>query len=335
MPGLAKFLAAMNVLAAGAFIYLAAIDWQKRSEWSYEVFRRELAVNGLPLNEADAGWRIDRPIRQDLSRATIDDVFKNAGKNPVYSQIDELNRVKDELKKEIEALPSDKEKRARLKQIILDQATTADQRIAEAKPLTDDAALDVYWKRFEKLFADVAQLANPDDDKHYDAGRAREAMAHLLYNLSSDPNQHQRVMAVVGLRPFAREAELQANNLREMANRLRNIMVDDRTLFEAEFGRLVQRILGLAEAIEQMNVELAYKKDLKERAQVELNKREADLKRLAEEVGMKKEERRAALDHHQALEAELFKINAELGLIKEQTEILERELRGLERAGGR
>lgn len=333
MPGFAKFLAVMNVLAAGAFIYIAGLDWQKRTDWAYEVFRRELAIHGLPVNEVDASWRVDRPIQQDLGRGTIDDLFKNAGKHRVYSQMEEVKRVQEELKKEIDGLPDD-QKRNRLRQIILDQATTMDQRLEAARPLTDEAPLDVYWAAFNKLFTDVGKLANPDDPS-YSLTLARAAIAHLLYNVSSEPGEHQRALVVVGLRPYCNEAEQQANNLREMANRVRAIMVDDRALFEAEHGRLVQRILSLGEAIEQLQGELAYKKDLRERSQVELNKRKDDRDRLEKEVGVAKVDRQGALDKQGDLEAGLFKINAELGLIKEQTETLERELRGLERSGGR
>jgi hypothetical protein len=63
MPLGAKFLAFLNIIAAGGFVYLAAIDWNMRQAWSYEVFRQEVLLNGLPADQADAGHRVDLCLR--------------------------------------------------------------------------------------------------------------------------------------------------------------------------------------------------------------------------------------------------------------------------------
>jgi hypothetical protein len=55
----------LNILAALGFAFLLALDYQKRQEWSTAVFRHDLALWGLPLEEDDAkansGWETTKP----------------------------------------------------------------------------------------------------------------------------------------------------------------------------------------------------------------------------------------------------------------------------------
>src|SRR5262245_44888888 len=46
-----KILAVLNVLAAIAFVVLAAMDYQRRQDWSFAVLRHDIALRGLPVNE--------------------------------------------------------------------------------------------------------------------------------------------------------------------------------------------------------------------------------------------------------------------------------------------
>jgi hypothetical protein len=260
-------------------------------------------------------------------------MFRNAGKDPVYTQIEEVQRLQDELRKQIEDLPNEKAKKDKLRQVVLDQAGTIDERLEQAKKL-EDAPLDGWWKAFDQVFENVARLTRPDDP-NYDLGKARQAIAHLLCNLSSDTAHQQRAMVVVGLRPYIHEVEIQAANLRDMANRLRSMMVSDRTQFESEYGQLLLRLGGLTETIDQMSMAVKAKQELVELGRVDYNKRVDDKANLEAKVNEMKVDRGKALSAQRGLEKSLFHLNAELGQIKEQTEVLEEELRRLERAGGR
>ena len=176
------------------------------------------------------------------------------------------------------------------------------------------------------------KLPDKNPDK-YDPELARQKMAHLLFNMS--PDGHQRVVIVVGIRAYLREAELQAANLREMASRLREIMVKDRANFEAEYMRLVHRIFQLSEQVEDMKLGLKSKQDIRERVDVELKSREGEKAKLLMTLAKAKADTDVALEEQAALEKYLFQINTELGRYKDYTEKLERELRALEVRGNR
>jgi hypothetical protein len=54
----------LNTLAAVGFGYLLILDYHKRAEWSYAVFRHDLALWGLPLAEEEkslTGWDATKP----------------------------------------------------------------------------------------------------------------------------------------------------------------------------------------------------------------------------------------------------------------------------------
>ena len=55
MSILGKLLAVGNVLVAVGFLSLAAMDWAKRHAWTYAVYRHELALTGLPIDDSDRG----------------------------------------------------------------------------------------------------------------------------------------------------------------------------------------------------------------------------------------------------------------------------------------
>ncbi|HMF10828.1 MAG TPA: hypothetical protein VKE94_00940, partial [Gemmataceae bacterium] len=101
MSLLGKILAVVNVVAAIGFIYLAASDYGKRQQWSYAVYRHDLAIDGLPLDDKDTD--VDgRPRVKDLSKATLTEVFQPAGGQPVETQMAELQRVQDDLTAKID-----------------------------------------------------------------------------------------------------------------------------------------------------------------------------------------------------------------------------------------
>lgn len=326
MPLGAKFLAVLNFLAAGGFVYLATIDWNMRQAWSYEVFRQELALHGLPADETDAVHRVDRPLYQDVSRTTLADIFKKSNAGPAVATLaEEAQRAKDELAKE-----KDVEK---LRMMIIDQGSTIERR-DELRQKTE--GLDAAGLRdlLGKMIDEAMTYANPEKypDK-YDAELARQKMAHILYNMS--PDGHSRVVTVIGIRAYIREAELQAANLREMASRLREIMVVDRSNFEVEYLRLVRDVFKLSEQVEDIKLAFKAKQDIRERVDVELKSREGEKAKLLMVLAKAKDDTDLALKDQALLENYLFEINSALGRFKDHTEKLERELRALEVRGNR
>lgn len=357
MPLFAKFLAFMNVVAAGLFLYLAAQDWNARQPWAYEVFLSEIALDGLPIDETDPGLRrVDMPLHPDLDdTATLQDVFKHAAVKgekspaPVATQKAEVERRKKEIADELGKLGDD-DKRKALKSYLLPLAHSLEERVFWAERIKDDK--DVPTKELEADFLEFFDRAVSDKvgpEKH-DVGAAklekdtgkktvleqtpnsrRQRIAHLLYNLSPDVKNHQRVLVVVGLRSYVNEAEGQAARLREMSQRTRLAMIDERAHFEVEYDRLVQRIVTLAEDVFQRQIVLQDKEKLKERSQALVNIRKKDVVVLQNQLDAAKKQVEQARQTQGELEKQLFDAQKALGDLKEKAETLTRTVKGLER----
>jgi hypothetical protein len=67
----------LNIIAALAFAYLLILDYDRRATWSYGVFRHDLSLWGLPLEEEEnqeGGWHATKPpqrIDPDKLRAAF------------------------------------------------------------------------------------------------------------------------------------------------------------------------------------------------------------------------------------------------------------------------
>jgi hypothetical protein len=103
---LGKVLAILNLLAAAAFIYLAAQDWSKRQQWAYAAVRFDENVQGLPLDKAEKDPNDLTPLVVLYKESTPEQLRGTAG-GDVATQEDEVRRVHDQLKNEIEATPTD------------------------------------------------------------------------------------------------------------------------------------------------------------------------------------------------------------------------------------
>src|SRR3954471_5683541 len=48
-----KFLAVLNLVALLAFLFMASAAYKMRQAWSYSVLRWDMALDGMPIDEAD------------------------------------------------------------------------------------------------------------------------------------------------------------------------------------------------------------------------------------------------------------------------------------------
>jgi hypothetical protein len=342
MPGFAKFLVFMNVLAAGGFLYLATLDFNARRPWAYEVFRGEIAAEGLPLDERDPGPRgVDMALWHDLDSATLKDMFAKAGGNPPKDglQVEEVKAQQAKLKKELDKMEED-EKRDRLRSLALNLSYTLAERDKwnekfkdrDAKP--EDLQAEIFKEYFEKpLKGDDA--ADSGKDKPASRLTRRQMIAHLLYNLSDDQEQHQRVMVIIGLRNYINEAEGQAARLREMSLRTRMAMVNERGDFAEQYHRLVQRIYALLEELDSRNKFYEDKLALKNRTDELVKMREKDLKDLLAKVIEAERDIRTALEDQETLELQVFETQKKLGELQARTDEVQRYIRRMEGVGGR
>jgi hypothetical protein len=357
MPGFAKFLAFMNVLAALGFLYLATIDYNARKPWAYQVFRAELAMHGLPIDKHDPGpIRVDIALWQDLDDETLTDMFVKAGGNPttkggklIRTQRDEVFRIKTALEAELKALADD-DLRQQLLARFLPLALNLEERKSLAARINDkDADLaKLSGVLVEEYFGKILNDTDPgaDDDDRYLSDKSgkvaqtsrpnrRQRIAHLLYNLSADQQAHQRVLAVIGLHGYINEAQGQSARLREMSLRTRGAMRDERALFEIEYQRLVQRILVLTEEIELKQIAYNDKLELKKRT-AELKKlREQDRDQLVKDKGEATSKLDAALNAQLWWEEQIFETQKALGQMQARADTLHRYIKRYEGVPGR
>ncbi|MBM4071847.1 MAG: hypothetical protein FJ271_23420 [Planctomycetes bacterium] len=137
---LTLILCVLNVLAAGGFLFLLAMDLSKRQAWSHAVFMHDLALQGVPLDEEAKGpsasqitfprqtvgaeelknamsqravkgsegvlpatFTVTAIKPEDLTPETLNDWFKGIEGGPVKTLDEEIGRVKKELPEKIAA----------------------------------------------------------------------------------------------------------------------------------------------------------------------------------------------------------------------------------------
>lgn len=213
--------------------------------------------------------------------------------------------------------------------------------IEKADPQKSDRLNEKYAEDLEKI--------RKDHPEKYIRPTRRQYVSHLLYNLSgvvSDPNQrggdpgqraveHTRVMVVIGLKAYIGEAESQAARLREMSLRTRMAMVDERSLFEVEYQRLLQRIYTLSEELEAGKLFYKDKEGIRDRTKELAGIRAKDLAELQAQVGKALTELDTALGHQEWWEQQIFDTQKKLGEMQSQAENLQRYIKRLEGAGYR
>jgi len=100
MHWLGKVLAILNLVGVLAVGCLACMDYAKRRAWAYSLFRHELVLSGLPVQETDADAQ-GRRQTELLSEAVLIDLFKEVGGAPVLTQQDEVKRLQSMFEQQI------------------------------------------------------------------------------------------------------------------------------------------------------------------------------------------------------------------------------------------
>lgn len=359
MPGFAKFLVFMNVVIACTFLYLATIDYNARRPFAREVFIHELAIDGLPLDRQDSGpRRVEIALYQDLDG---DDILKElfakvppATGKPMRSQVEEVEYQKDKIIKELNKMEED-DRRETIKTLALALSYTLDEREYWIKRLADkDANMKEVQEVFVKEFFDRAtqeddveasqsdSVANrqreenkkPPSESHSRLTR-RQKIAHLLYNLTRSNDEHQRAMAVIGLKNYTGEAEGQAARLRDMTLSTNMRMVNERGRFEEQYQRLTQRLFSLLEELESKKLFYNDKVGIKNRTDELVKIRQKDLKDLLAQLKDSETAIAAALDEQTGLEQQVFETQKRLADLQGKTEGLQRYIKRMEGVGGR
>jgi uncharacterized coiled-coil protein SlyX len=334
MSLLGKILAVLNVLAAGAFLYLAALDWGKRQAWSHAVLRHELVLHGLPIDEgAEAPPGMPPSLHAaNLGDETLKEAFRNADGPPVRTQLKEVQRKRDEVLRELEAR-DEATRRKEAGNLLLTLARTGSERSAIARRLVDPnvptpAIVEDLKKRFDEVTN--PNRPEPNASQPRDLEERRAAIAALLYGLSPDPKWHDRVLVVVGVNTYTSEAERQAQVLESMIQEDRLAQANDRTDFEIAYSKMVQRLHGLDTDVRYQNAVIKDLMAQKQKQETLVTTRQSDLKEYEDKLKDLRDEYAAVLAEQVKLQNLVFQAQRHLATASDENLKLERKLRYLE-----
>lgn len=166
MSLLGKILIILNILGAAGLAALASMDYARRQSWSYAVFRNELMLTGLPLDDTDHELGGEARVEK-LSDDTLKEVCVT--EPAVATQEKEVERVQRDLQARIKQLAGTS-KRAEIEtlaQVLLPQSLSNAQRedyLACRTHLATDASLAEMQKSFKEAYAAAAERAKKDPD---------------------------------------------------------------------------------------------------------------------------------------------------------------------------
>ncbi|MBI1913880.1 MAG: hypothetical protein HYS12_03945 [Planctomycetes bacterium] len=354
MSLLGYLMALLNVIAAGAFLYLAVMDYSIRQAWSYAVYRYDLALNGMPVDKEDRDEK-GQPRYLNMNDKLRDEL---TGKSDIETQEDALearhkeillNRIEDPNVKSSYGDPRRAgEKVPKYVEVLLPLARDAVEREAllnqlGARDFTklaqqfDDyfAKAKAYKDRDEKRRA-IARLlvvlvdALPTDDEK----KQRSEDAKKPPNQRSDPTldpTYQKMLGAVGTRAVAAALDEQAHALLEMATDVKVGRDDTRRRFADTHDAMLRELELLEDRLQSERDQLAAK--LKAASQAE-SLRDAQ-KKAKEKIEAELEKQRAVtaalLDRLTEKQNDLFMVRVRLRDANRINQQLEADIRTLER----
>jgi hypothetical protein len=359
-----KVLIILNILVAGVFIYLSTADWSQRETWSYAVYRQELALDGLPLDEQelDAEGRL---ATDRLTEQTLKAIFQPVGEtlpSPLRpedkTQLGAVQRLRDRLRGEINSLGGDEPKiRAQMVAWLVPLARTGGERDGLRqflnmapfdKVIADNGPFELVFKRVLEPGSGELEEAAKTYGREWgfqdllkpidkDPQTRRQEVAHLLLNMTADPTsqdfarQYQRVLVIVGLKAFASQADQQYYALRDMAERLTLAMSEDRATFERDYDVKLKYLYGLAEDLGLSQKKLAEYEKLTRRHQDLVKARQADFMDLTTKLESARQATKTALANLTTEQQRLFEAERHVATAAAKNQQLEREIRVLEK----
>lgn len=308
-PGIRIALVVLNILAALAFVWMAALAQSKRS-WAYEVYRYDLALQGLPVDDQEKDLD-GRPLVNNLSDATLRSLFE--GRQPVRTQQQAVEAKYSELTGIVNGM-QEPQKRERLVALLRALARSGAERDAAAAMSTEELI-----EALNKAFA-------PARDPGRSLDQRRLAIAHVLINLADTPEERERVQRIVGLETYARELNLQAEALQEAARWADKNLESDRTAFEIHYRRLLQQLLAQAERVSDLKATLQEHRALSDKHRVLIANRQAEVKNFGTSLQTARRELDRALAEQAQLEKDLFEAQRQVGRLADENRRLEQQL---------
>jgi hypothetical protein len=302
-----KVLAALNVLAAIAFLCVAGLDYAKRQAWTFAVLQQDFILNGLPVDENENDVE-GRPLVQFIGKRMQQQLFTGVPEQPVQTQRQEVERRNKALRDEIEAQANPAAKKTVIANALLPLARTWGHRDELRRQIHDQDvdALLASDGLVESVFKEALQ-GKIETGEELGVDARRQAIAHLLFNLSDKPDDQRRALAVVGLKAFTSEVDSQATALVNMVPGIQHALHADLAAFEKEHDDLIRQIVVLAGRIRQLEATLQAQTLLKEQHRTLVAARKADVQNVRAEIAQATKATEIALQGQSRLEEALFR----------------------------
>jgi hypothetical protein len=340
-------LAVLNVIAAGAFLYLSMMDYGVRQAWSYAVYRYELALDGLPVDQEDRDEKgqprylnMNDELRRELT-----------GSDKIETQEDGLEARRAEIQQRIDdpsiksSLPLAGDKLPKYVEVLLPLARNAVERealLAAREPTPLAARFNDYFDKAKRhkdrdekrraiarlLVAFVDVLPTEDEKKQ------RQADASKPPKERSDPTAdriYQQMLGVVGTKAAAAALDEQAHALLEMATDVQVGRDDARRRFADRHDARLRELEALEERLlfERDQLEAKNKAALRAEALAAAQKKEKE--RIEKELSDQRVLTAAQLERLTEKQNELFKVRVLLRDANRINQKLEEDIRSLER----
>ena len=364
-----KILAFLNVLAAVAFFSLAAMDWGKRQAWAYDLYRHDLAIIGLPVNEDETDK--DGVLRvEGLTQKTLQEMFQQVGGNPVKTQRQEVEAVRSRLQAKLEETDPKETKLQKQAKFLLPLAQSASRRewlikTAAGQSMAAHGVFDPVFEKELEANADADKrrqlletrlqedfngafervLQTEVSGKKRDAGEQRRAIAGLLIALAElqpddaaaggsrdvlESTAYKRVLTVVGLDTALKEVQAQADTLKGMVPGVIGDIEGERATFVGAYQKLFGQLLALAKDIEGREQFLKRHQAMSEKYQSVIDTRKKEITQLSEKLKQLQEATVAKQGEQASLEARLLAEMKELRDMGAKNVELEKQIRKLE-----
>jgi hypothetical protein len=352
MSTFGKVVAVLNLLAAGAFLYLMASTLQRRQAWSYAIWRYDLAIDGLPVDREEPDDK-GKPRHENMP----DTVVKEAtGDETLRTQEEILEKRKAEVLNRVEDQNIKGSKVDKIIDCLLPLARTAQERdqLTTLKQNQANARYPELLARFDAYFQAAKAMPN---SQPRDREAKKRYIALLLLNLMDVlPNEEEKqqqaeelkkkpeeradptaspayrlVLNTVGLKNMAHALDDQAFNFLELDYQTTVARDQERLNFaqqlDALLDLLIRREHDLAERLTLLEGKKVQAGELEKRADAQ----EGNVKRVGGQLKDAQDRTAAELEKEARMLELLYQVRVRLRDANRVNQELERKIRELER----
>jgi hypothetical protein len=277
-----KILAVLNIAAAGAFLYLAAMDYGTRQAWAYANFRFDVAIQGMPVDKEDRDDK-GRQRYLDMNPALAREL---TGKDDLVTQEDVLQELRSSLQNKIEnAAQTDPKNPEHAKvsmyaEVLLPLADTVSER--EALIAARDNPANKDYSKLAERFNAIFDKALKTKDREGKQAAIAQIMVNLIGVLPTEEEKKQRAedlkkpenqradpttdaafrkaLNTVGSRALARALDRQARSLAVMAQDVAAGRDTERMNFAELHQSLLNTLVAREHRFREVSDQLADKK---------------------------------------------------------------------------